>query len=279
MQVFTDSAVMLNGQKHYMQWWLPEGEVRAVIQIAHGYAEHIARYQTTAEYLTNLGVAVYGIDYPGHGKSEGLSVYLNDFGDLVRLHELILEKVKDNHPDLPVFILGHSMGSLVALRFGLKYQTELAGLIISASALEGHKTAPPLIVKLIGVLNMFIPKFRVAREIQPQYLSHDEAVVEAYRNDPLIDLGKWRIRTGYEVAQSIYMMREKVSDIQLPLLIMHGGADKELPISGAHYLYDNAQSTDKTIKIYEDMYHEVLNEVKRAETLADMQTWLDAHIP
>lgn len=278
MQVFTDTDVMYKDQKHHMQWWLPDGDIRAAVQIAHGYGEHMARYHATAEYLTSLGIAVYGIDYPGHGKSDGLSVLISDFGDLISLHELVYERIRADHGDVPVFILGHSMGSLVALRFALKNQRKLAGVIISASALDGHKTAPPIVVKLIGVLNMFMPNFRVVREIQPQYLSHDEAIVEAYRNDPLIDLGKWRIRTGYEVAQSIYMIRKKVSELNLPLLVLHGGADKELPVSGSHYLYDKAASTDKDIKIYEGMYHEILNEVKREETLADIETWLENHL-
>ncbi len=278
MQSFSDNAVMLNNQKHFMQWWLPDGEIRAVVQLAHGYAEHMGRYEATAQFLTDMGVAVYGIDYPGHGHSEGLSVYITDFEDLIRLHEIVFNKIKTDHPNLPIFILGHSMGTLIALEFTLKHQGELQGAIISASALEGHRTAPPVVVKVIGFLNMFMPKVRLAREIKPQFLSHDEAIVEAYRNDPLIDLEKWRIRTGYEVSKAIYRMRKKVSEISLPLLILHGSDDQELPPDGSQYLYDHAASSDKQIKFYEGMYHEILNEIKRDETLADIQTWLNAHI-
>lgn len=278
MQSFANSEVILNGQKHHMQWWLPDNEPRAVIQIAHGYGEHMARYADVADFLTNLGYAVYGIDYTGHGHSEGLPVYINDFNDLVSLHELVYARVQENYPDLPVFMLGHSMGTLVAMLFTRKHQDKLAGLLLSASILEGHKAAPPLVLKTIGMLNMFIPKVRISGKIATEYLSHDEAIVEAYRNDPLIDLGHWRIRTGYQVATSIYAMREEIKNISIPLLIMHGDQDKVLPMSGAHYTYDNAQSTDKTIKIYDGMYHEILNEVKRDETLADIEAWLEAHL-
>lgn len=278
MQSFSDDTVILNNQKHHMQWWLPDGEIRAVLQIAHGYAEHIGRYAATAQFLTNIGVAVYGIDYPGHGRSEGLSVYIDDFSDLIHLQEIVFTKIKEEQPDLPVFILGHSMGTLTAMLFLLKHQDKLHGAVISASALDGHKTAPPIIVKLLGLLNKFMPKARLAREIKPQFLSHDQAIVEAYQNDPLIDLGKWRIRTGYEVSKAIYLMRKKVSQIQLPLLILHGESDQELPPSGSQYLYDHASSTDKELKLYEGMYHEILNEIKRDETLADIEAWMNKHI-
>lgn len=271
-------ATLAGGYKQFFINWQPDGAVKGIILLTHGYAEHIGRYEDTAHHFTSAGFAVYGGDYPGHGKSDGLSVYFESFDAMADTLDHLLQTAKIDHPNLPIFILGHSMGTLTAIDGALRHQAELKGLILSASTLTAHKTAPDTILKILPLLDRLIPKMRVSRPIVPENLSKDPAIVEAYRNDPLISLGKWRTRTGFVVYKAILRLREEVKGLTLPILILHGEADSEVPPSGSQYTFDHVQSKDKTLKFYPGVYHELLNDLEKEEVFADILAWLDRHL-
>jgi len=260
----------------HTQTWLPDGEARAVVLIVHGTGEHIGRYEHVASHFVEDGYAVYGLDFRGHGKSDGLRAYYDNFDDPLRDLKQYLDQIKAEQPDKKIFLYGHSMGSLLALVFALDHQRELDGLILSGSTLEVESSQPKFLIALGGVLNNIIPKTPITPLPHP-YLSRDPAVVTAYNTDPLVFQGNVRVRTGSQIVHMSRMVKARLSEITLPLLIIHGGQDKICPPAGSETLYRGAGSSDKTLKIYPDLYHEIHNEPEKETVLTDNVNWLNLH--
>ncbi len=202
----TDSFQTADGLKIHTESWLPEGEARAVVVLSHGIGEHIGRYEHVAERLVQAGYAVYGPDHRGHGKSDGLRAYYESLDLPVENLKQYVDIVKAAHPDKKLFLYGHSLGSLIALVFTLKYQNELAGLIISGTPLEAEFTQPAILVSAAGILNNIIPKVAVTA-LPTSYLSHDPVVVQKYETDPLVFHGNVRVRMGYHIVSMSRMIR------------------------------------------------------------------------
>ena len=158
MQHITGSFQTPDGLKIHTESWLPEGEVRAVVVISHGIGEHIGRYGHVAARLVEAGYAVYGLDHRGHGQSEGVRAYYETFDLPVENLKQYIDSVKAEQPNKALFLYGHSLGSLIALAYTLKYQSELAGLIISGTPLEVEATQPALLITAANVLNGLIPE-------------------------------------------------------------------------------------------------------------------------
>jgi alpha-beta hydrolase superfamily lysophospholipase len=262
-----------DGLKIHTESWMPEGEPRALVLIVHGYAEHIGRYQWHAEHLVERGYAVYGIDHRGHGKSDGVRAYFDNFDhpvdDLKQAFDQI-EKVGKK-----LFVWGHSMGSLIALSFALRHQSELAGLILSGTAVNGDELVPSALAALGRALNRLIPRTPLTPALPSAILSHDSAIASTYDTDPLIYRGAWRIRTGTLLLNTGKQLRARAPELILPLLILHGGEDQVVPVSGSEIIFNRASSSDKTLKIYPGLYHEIHNELEKATVLDDIANWLD----
>jgi acylglycerol lipase len=264
-----------DGLKLHTESWLPDGKSKALVLIVHGYAEHIGRYQWHAEYLVERGYAVYGLDHRGHGKSDGLQAYFDTFDHPVNDLKQAFDQIEK--ADKKVFIWGHSMGSLIALSFALRHQRELAGLILSGTAVNADETIPPPLALLGRTLNRFIPRTPLAPALPSTLLSHDPAVAPAYDGDPLIYRGAWRVRTGTLLLKVGQQLRARPAELTLPLLIMHGSDDQVTPVSGSELVHARASSSDKTLKIYPGLYHEIHNELDKATVLDDIANWLDQH--
>jgi len=261
----------------YWRCWLPDGQVKAIILVAHGLGEHISRYNNLANNVVPLGYAVYGLDHQGHGKSEGTRVFVERFqvylDDLYTLFNMVS---KDN-PGKKMIFYGHSMGGLIAVDYAVKHQQDLAGLVISAPALKPGESITAATIAMARILSAITPKLGV-QALDSTYLSHDKTVVEAYDKDPLVYRGKITARLGSELFTAMKAMDSQMQFITLPLLILQGSEDKLVNQDGAKTLYEKAGSKDKTLKIYEGFYHEVHNEPGNTRVFADIEAWLASHI-
>ncbi len=275
----------------YRQSWLPTSSpnlpLRGVVLIVHGLAEHSDRYAELAQFLNTHQYAVYGFDLRGHGRSPGMRGYVERFEDYLVDVQTVLDQVQTQHsitppnsitpPRTPLFLLGHSMGGAIATRFVLEHpEVNLAGLILSAPALALNPKVSPLLIRLSGLLGTLLPTMPTVA-LDHTGISRDPAVRAAYDQDPLIHHGKIRARTGAELIRTIRWIEAHRSALQLPLLIFHGTGDRLAPITGSEALYQAAQSTDKTFKRYEGLYHEVFNEPERAQVWQDLLDWLQCH--
>ena len=265
--------------KIYYQCWLPEGSVRAVLLLVHGLAEHCGRYMNVVNRFVPQGYGIYGFDLPGHGKSHGKRVYVNRFEDYTETLAVFMDKVRSLHKEVPLFMVGHSMGSLVSAVFLAHGQKGLSGAILSGAGVvkvpDGISSATIFAGKVFSVL---MPKIGLIG-LDVNGVSRDPSVVRAYVEDPLVHTGKTTARLAAEILRAMRRIPREAGRITLPILLLQGGADKLVDPAGAQMLFDTVQSPDKTLKIYEGLYHEIFNEPERDQVLGDVEGWLENHLP
>jgi len=261
----------------FEQEWSPAGATKAGVVIVHGFGEHSGRYVHVAEELTRNGYAVSTFDLRGHGQSQGeprafvrsFDEHLDDLGHF-------LSHVRQRHPGLPLFLFGHSMGGTIAALFAIARGPEIRGLLLSGPSLKLSDKYSPSLIRLAKILSIVFPKLRLLK-LDAGAVSRDPEVVENYVSDPLVYHGGVPARTGAELNRAMERIRQRMEVLRLPLLIMHGTDDLLADPEGSRQLYERAESGDKALRLYEGLYHEILNEPERAQVLSDMIEWLDAH--
>jgi alpha-beta hydrolase superfamily lysophospholipase len=262
-------------QLYYKIWEPKELNSRAVLVITHGAGEHIGRYRHFVNTLVPAGFVLAGHDQRGHGKSEGKRGHIDDWeeyrGDLRRF----IDMVGKLYPSLPLFLYGHSMGSLVALDYLIYHQRGLAGAVISGTSVEPKKAAPPHLVFLVKVLSGILPRFSLNVDLQGGELSRDDQTASAYMDDPLVHWNR-TFRWGAEGLKVIESIKEKVSEIELPILFVHGACDRLVSVEGAKYCFEGVRSQDKEIKVYADCLHEPHNDLDYKIVIDDIKNWLYA---
>jgi alpha-beta hydrolase superfamily lysophospholipase len=265
------------GVEIYWQAWLPDGEPRAVIVLAHGASEHGGRYAWTGEQLNARGYAVYAIDHRGHGKSAGSRAVIDRMHNAVEDLHTLVERAQGAYPGRPLVLLGHSMGGCVALAYTSEHEDALDALVLTGplAVLEAASPAQRVAGR---VLSAVAPSLGVVG-IDSTAVSRDPAVVKDYDDDPLNYHGKLPARTVAELSRAIETFPKAVTRFRLPLLVMHGAADRLVPIAGGEMVAERAGSEDKTFKRYDELFHEILNEPERQRVLDDMADWLDARFP
>ena len=257
----------------YYQCWLPSNEPKAVLLVAHGLAEHSGRYMNIVNHFVPKGYAVYGFDHRGHGKSQGQRGYVERFSHFVSDLKTFSAIIHSKHRDTKIFIVGHSVGGTIATAYAVHYQDEFDGLILSGATLKLGASVSPGLIIVARVLSLLLPKMGLD-VIDASAISQDKTVVDAYVDDPLVYRGKIRARLGAELIKAIQILLSQMSKIYLPILIMHGTADRLSDPRGSEILYDRVSSRDKTLKLYEGFYHEIFNEPGREQVFADMEAWL-----
>ena len=273
----TDTMIAGDGSKLFTAYRLPDGEPRALVLVVHGYGEHCGRYRHVIDALTERGYAAFTLDHYGHGQSEGLRAYFDDFDRPIADLKAYVDTFRPKYPETPLFVLGHSMGALISLAFTLRHQDEISGLIISGAPVNADANVSPLMVALGYALDKIVPKLPLLSLGDSSILSSDPDVGRAFDADPLTYKGNMRVRLGISINETAKAVRERLPELKLPLLIMHGEADRMVNPSGSKLAYERASSADKTLRIYPDMYHEIMNERRRDIVLADILTWLDLH--
>ena len=254
---------------------LPAGEVRATVLVVHGWAEHSGRYGNVYDALLPLGFQIYAIDHQGHGKSEGVRSYVDRFGDYVEdLHQFYREQITPQLGGKKFFVLGHSMGSSIAMHYAAAHASELAGLVLSGtgSTLAG---TPKLLTFFSQLLSAIVPKLGVKSPHKNEFISHDPAVVEAYNKDPMVFAPHITVRLGAEFYRGTIEGAAKLSQLTIPLLIVYGSEDTSY--AGQNALFDRYRGQDRTIYCYTGARHEVFNEIPeyRDKALADVKAWFE----
>jgi acylglycerol lipase len=261
----------------FYQAWLPEGGVKAVLPIVHGLGDHSGRYMNVVNHFVPLGYVVYGVDQPGHGKSDGLREYVERFDDFSDTLTAYLAMVKEWQPGKPIFLLSHSIGGLIASYYLLDHQAEFQGAVFSAPVVKVASHVTQMTVFMARTLSLLAPKAGVL-PVDPATLSRDPDVVNAYINDPLVFHGKTTARLSAEMLRALTRVSAETGKITLPFLAMQGGADRLVDPDGAQILYERAGSKDKTLKIYDGLYHEIFNEPEHERVLGIVETWLAARL-
>lgn len=261
----------------YYQAWLPEGEAEAVLLIVHGLGEHSGRYTNVVNHFVPLGYAVYGFDHVGHGRSDGPREMVERFTDYTDTLSIYYEMIEGWQTGKPIFLVGHSMGGLITSYYLLEHQSDFKGAVLSAPAVKLSDSISPATIIVGKILSALAPKMGLLA-LDPQGLSRDPEVVEAYVNDPLVFHDKTPARLAAEILKATQRVMAEVEEIRLPFIVLQGSEDKLVDPGGARMLYERASSADKTIKIYEKLYHEVFNEPERARVLKDVEDWLAAHV-
>jgi len=276
IQVSETTFKTVDGVTLFERSWVLD-EPKSVILICHGIAEHSGRYDHVARSLCSSGFAVVAFDLRGHGKSSGKRTYIDRFSDYLDDLGDVLDRVKKGYPKVPVFLLGHSMGGGIIALYAMERNPEVQGLLLSAPAAKVSEDLSPFLQKISGVLSAIAPKLPVLK-LDNSFISKDPKVMEDYDNDPLNYRDKLLARTGSEILETTRKISAGCDAIDLPILIMHGKADKLTDISGSQMLYDKVSSQDKTLKLYDGLYHEILNEPEQDMVKADIIDWLDQHI-
>lgn len=256
--------------------YLPPEGARAVLIISHGYAEHAGRYAPLAERLVAAGYAVCVIDHRGHGESGGQRASVRVMNEYVHDLTRYLDIVREAKPRLPRFLLGHSVGALIALQAALEHPAKLEGLVLSAAFLQNAVPVSPLLENLAAWLSRVVPELPV-QALDTAALARDEGVVSAYRDDPLVYHGKVRARLGHELLRTGPYLLARAGSITLPTLLQHGSADSIAAPEGSRVLFERLGGSDKTLKLYDGAYHEIYHDYGRETVIADLLAWLAAH--
>jgi acylglycerol lipase len=256
--------------------WQPETAARGVIVIVHGFNSHGGQYVSIAEQFAADGLAVYAIDLRGRGRSEGKRFYIDKFENYANDLNTFVRTAKSQNPGLPIFLLGHSAGGVVSCLYALEYQAEINGLICESFAFQ--VPAPDFALAALKGLSYVAPHFHSVK-LKNEDFSRDPKVVREMDDDPLIKNESQPIETMAELVRADERLKKEFSLIKLPLLILHGTADKAAKFGGSQMFYDAAGSADKTLKLYEGFYHDLLHDVDSEVVLADIRQWIDERIP
>lgn len=258
--------------------WMPHEQPKAAVVIVHGIGDHSGRFAHVAAHLMLHDYEVYAFDLRGHGRSEGEPrAYVESFDEYVTDLALFLGHVHEA-TSKPVFLLGHSLGGAIAARYVIVHGTGgLAGLILSSAALRIPADLSPVLQKMAGALSRFTPTL-ATKKLTTSHLSRDPGVVRGFEQDPLTYSGGVRARTGAETLRITKDFQHHADAFTLPLYLFHGTADRITDPEGSRWLHDHAPSEDKTLHLYDGLYHETMNEPERARVLADLTDWLDERV-
>ncbi len=266
----------VSGLKISFRSWRPNEKPRATVVIIPGFNAHSGYYKWVAAQFVGDGLAVYAVDLRGRGNSDGERFYVEAFEDYVRDVEAIITVVKMREPDVPIFLLGHSAGGVVACLYTLDHQAELTGLICESFAHE--LPAPDFALAVFKGLSHVAPHAHILHLANERF-SRDPKAVEAMNNDPLIAHETQPTQTMAAMVRADERLKKEFSQITLPVLILHGTLDKNTKPSGSQHFYDMAGSTDKTLKFYEGGFHDLLNDVDKESVILDIKSWINGRLP
>jgi len=261
------------GRRLFARRWLPAGPPKAHLLIVHGYAEHSGRYAWTGERLAEAGYAAHAVDLPAHGRSDGVRALLRSLDPCVDAVRALAAGVEGATPR---FLLGHSMGGTVVALGAVERAWDARGLVLSGPALTPGRRAR-LQELIVRTLALIAPRMGIV-ELPADAVSRDPGVVRAYDADPLVYRGKIRAATLVAMLSAQRRIAAAMEHIAQPLLIVHGGDDRLVSPEGSRVLAARAGSADRTLRIYDGLYHEVLNEPERESVLADIVSWIDERL-
>ncbi|MFL6201333.1 MAG: alpha/beta hydrolase [Thermoanaerobaculia bacterium] len=249
---------------------------RARVVLVHGYAEHMGRYAHVIEALNGAGFEVHAFDLRGHGRSEGVRGHVLRFQDYLDDLDLFLAELPQDA--LPLFLLGHSLGGLLSLRYVLDRPDAFVALAVSSPYLHIATDVHFLKEAVANAASHLAPTLLTKSPIEAKALSHDPAVVEAYIADPLI-FKTFNARWFFEAREAQEEVLKRAGEVRLPVLMLIGSADPIAEPARSKEVFERLGSADKTLRIYDDFFHEVLNEVGKERVIRDLVGWLGERVP
>jgi len=262
------------GTRLFMRLWRPPAP-RAVVVLCHGVLAHSGQYLWSGEQLSAAGFAAYAYDHRGRGKSAGPRLFINDISEYTDDLGTFIALVKSREPGLPVFLLGHSMGGVISCSWALDHQKEIKGFICESFAFEVWAPAP--VLSIVRFLGRVAPKLPVLK-LHNKDFTRDPLALARLDADPLTKGEVQPAGTVAALLKATDRMRAEFGTIKLPLLIMHGTKDKATVPAGSQLFYDRAGSSDKTLKLYEGHFHDLLNDIGKDKVMADVVGWINARI-
>jgi alpha-beta hydrolase superfamily lysophospholipase len=238
---------------------------RYVAVVSHGYAEHAGRYEHVAQALVAGGATVYADDHLSHGRSDGELGLFDDIEDMVTDTVQVVATAHGEHPELPVVLIGHSMGGIIAARFAQEHGDQLTALVLSGPAIGGNPD-------LFGLVQLpEIPDI----PLDPSWLSRDPEVGRRYTEDPLVYSGPFKRPTLEALVASAGTVAGGGDLGSLPTLWLHGEADPLCPLPQAREAVERIKGSNFEEKIYPDARHEIFNETNQDEVIGDVMAFLD----
>jgi len=271
-----DTFEGVGGLKIATRYWQPDGAVRGIMILVHGFNSHSGYFAWPGEQFAKNGFATYALDHRGRGKSEGERWYVEKFSDWLDDVDKLVGIARSENPGVPVYMLGHSVGGVITSSYVFEHQQEIAGFICESWAYDvGLPNLVQLAFEGLSHLTPHLPLYSLKNEI----FSRDPAVVEQMNNDPLIKNEKQPVETASEVLKAAARLKENMPNLKVPVFIIHGTDDKATRPEGSQYFYDNVGSEDKTLKLYEGGYHDLLNDIDKETVMADILAWVNERIP
>jgi acylglycerol lipase len=258
------------------QSWQPPQSPRAVLVIHHGLKSHAGHYAELAARLVARGFAVHAYDMRGHGRSAGQRAALDDFDDLTADLDQFMARVRRRHPGRPIFLLGHSVGGAVSALYTLERRPALAGLILLAPALRVDQ--PPIAAAAAPIAGALLPNFP-AVDVPDEEFTRSPAVRREMGADPLIYHPPGPARTAAALTRALTRIWARAGELDVPLLGMHGTADRATSPRGTVELVRRARTRDSTLLLYRGLYHDLVREPERDQVMADIEAWLDRRSP
>jgi alpha-beta hydrolase superfamily lysophospholipase len=250
---------------------------RAIVVIVHGFGEHLGKYEYIKNKLNEFGYGVYRFDNRGHGRSGGKRGYVNTFKDFVKDADVFIEFVKGENPGIPIFMLGHSMGGFITASYGIMFKNRIDGQILSSAG-----TMEPIQVrgvrgKFYKLINRIVPKLYIKNPLIRD-IPRDKEAIDIYERQDL-DLRSLTLNFGVQfLIYGIGWLRQNYSDYYYPCLILHGSDDKIMEKEASIQFHSSISSTDKQIKIYDGLRHEMLKCKDRDMVLNDIGKWIEQRI-
>jgi acylglycerol lipase len=259
----------------FVRSWTPPLAPRAVLVICHGVNSHSGQYLWAGTQLAAAGLAVFALDLRGRGQSDGERFYVEHVDDYVSDVAATISLAKSRHPGLPLFLLGHSAGGVVSASYALDQQSELAGFICESFAFQ--VPAPGFALAAIKGLSHIAPRLPVLT-LKNADFSRDPEAVALLDSDPLTANESQPAITVAALVRADERLRQEFPRMTLPVLIMHGTADKATVCHGSEFFHQTAGSRDKTLKLYEGHYHDLLNDIGKEQVLGDIRGWIEARL-
>jgi acylglycerol lipase len=257
--------------------WTPDTEPTGVVILCHGYAEHARRYDHVAERFGEAGLITYAIDLRGHGRSGGKRVHLKKISDYTDDFHHLVGIATAAYPELKRVVLGHSMGGGVVFTYGVEHPDDYAAMVLSGPAVYAQDAVSSVMIVVANVLGSILPGLPV-EDLPADAVSRDPEVVAAYEADPLVHHGKLPAGIAKALIGVGSTMPQRAAALTAPLLVVHGGQDKLIPVDGSRRLIECVGSADVNLKVYPELYHEVFNEPERAVVLDDVVSWIEVHL-
>lgn len=263
------------GLRIHTRAWQPAGTPRAVIVICHGVNSHGGQYVWTAEQFVAQGFAVYALDLRGRGKSDGPRYYVDDVANYVADLRCMIDIAKRRNPGTPVYLLGHSAGGVVSCTYALDHQDQIDGLICESFAFQ--VPAPGFVLAAIKGISHVAPNLGVLT-LHMKDFTRDGTALAALEADPLTKDEVQPAATVAALVRADERLHDSFGEITLPVLILHGTADKATVYRGSQYFHEQAGSRDKTLKLYDGYFHDLLNDLGKETVLRDIAAWIDARL-